>query len=248
LTTHENMGTIVRREREGPGVAVVRLLLPAGWLLAAVGYYGAWISHPTSALTLSGGDMAEFVKFLPGVLDGSLRVHRQLFYLPPGAVVAGVALLAGARRLSYPLLLRLLAVGLAVPLSLQLLPPAWSPASLVTAEFRWQVLGLGVCWFLLAGFWLWGRAPARLVGGLTSLLALAAGGLSVWQFLTVKPAIAVVYGRSPAMGWGLVVSLAGLAIMAGSGAVLASAQPPQRKRPAQFAGTGYSAGVRSGRS
>ena len=69
--------------RTGSRLAVVRLLLPLGWLLAAIGYYGPWIAHATAALTLSGADMAEFVKFLPAVQDGTLAVARQLFYLPP---------------------------------------------------------------------------------------------------------------------------------------------------------------------
>jgi hypothetical protein len=195
-------------------LVAVRILLPLGWLLAAMGYWGPWISHPTAALTLSGVDMGEFVKFLPAVQDGSLHVVRQLFYLPPLVVVVSIALMVGLRRLRYAWPLRVLFLLFAIPVSLQLLPPAWSPASLMTGEFRVQTLALGLCWLLLAGFWLLGRLPPWLAGSLAAALALAALALSAWQFLLVKPAIDEVYGLPPLPGWGLALCLAGLATMA----------------------------------
>jgi hypothetical protein len=191
----------------------VRLLLPLGWLLAAVGYYGPWINHPAAALTLSGVDLGEFVKFLPGVVDGSLRVVRQLLYLPPLAVVASVALLIGAQRLRYPWPLRVLVLGLAVPVSVQLLPPAWSPNSLMSAEFRLQTIALGICSLLLGSFWLLGRLPPWLSGSVSAVLSVAAVGLSVWQFWAVKPEIDAVYGRPPAVGWGFYLCMTGLAVL-----------------------------------
>ena len=115
------LGKIDRETRSRRRLTPVRLLLPLGWALAAVGYFGPWIAHPTAALTLSGVDMGEFVKFLPGVLDGSLPVTRQFFYLPPWTVAVTVALLAGSRRLRYPWPLQLAFVLLALPVSLQLL-------------------------------------------------------------------------------------------------------------------------------
>jgi hypothetical protein len=196
--------------------------LPLGWVLGAVGYYGPWIAHLTVALTLSGVDLGEFVKFLPGVLDGSLPMVRQLFYLPPLAIVVSVALLIGSRRLSYPWLIRLLALLMAVPVSLQLLPPAWSPSSLMTTEFRLQVVALGICWLLLAGFGLWGQLPGWITSSLSVLLSLAAVTLSSWQFLEIKPAIDQVYGIQRPLapvGWGFFLCLAGLLLVA-AGSVL----------------------------
>ena len=219
-TEGRGLGRIDRSARSGSRLAMVRLLLPLGWLLAAAGYYGPWIDHATAALTLSGIDMAEFVKFLPAVQDGTLAVVRQLFYLPPVAVVVGVALLVASRRLAYPWPLRLLALILSVPISLQLLPPAWSPSSLATPEFRLQALALGLCWLLLAASWLLGRLPTWLSGPLTALLALASGVLPTWQLLLVKPQVDAVYGTAPSLGWGFFLCLAGLAIMALAGALL----------------------------
>jgi hypothetical protein len=171
--------------------------------------------------------MAEFVKFLPSVLDGSLRLVRQLFYLPPFAVSVSIALLIGLDSLHYSRIVRAIALLLAIPVSLQLLPPAWSPASLMTAEFRAQTLALGVCWLLLAGFWLYKRLPAWLMGSLSAVLCLLAIFLPGWQFLTAKPAIDAVYSIPPNPGWGLLVCLAGLAVVAIASAFLAlSAQSP----------------------
>jgi len=199
---------------------LARFLLPLGWLLAAVGYHGSWIAHKTAALTLAGSDMGEFVKFLPGVLDGSLRVTRQLFYLPPVAVALSVSLLAWSTSLSYSWLLRIIAVVFSVVVSLQLLPPAWSPASLITPEFRLQPIAIGVCWLALSGSWFLGRLPVRLTGPVSSGLAGLAGALSIWQFLAVKPAIDGVYGVPPAVGWGSMVCLVGLLVIAGASAAL----------------------------
>ncbi len=214
-----SLGQIDRATRAMRWLTLVRLLLPLGWALAAIGYYSPWITHPTSALTLTGADIGEFVKFLPDVLDGSLKVTRQLFYLPPFAAVISVALLIGSRRLRYPWPFCLSILILAIPVSLQLLPPAWSAASLTTTEFRLQTVALGICWLLLAGFWLLARLPSWLLGSLSSALSLAAGGLTAWQFLAVKSAIDEVYRTPPAVGWGYFLCLIGLAITAGTGTV-----------------------------
>jgi len=210
---------------------LVRLLLPVGWLLAAVGYYGPWISHPAAALTLSGVDLGEFVKFLPGVLDGSLKVARQSFYLPALAVVGSIALLIGARRLRYPWLLRLLVLGLAVPVSVQLLPPAWSPTTLMSAEFRVQTIALGICWLLLGGFWLLGRLPPWLSGSVSAVLSVAAMGFSAWQFWAVKPEIDAVYGSPPPVGWGFYLCMTGLAVLTAGSVILVLRTRSQGREP-----------------
>ena len=190
----------------------VRWLLPIGWVLGAVGFLGPWIGHSTAALSLSGVDMAEFVKFLPGALDGSLTLARQVFYLPPFAVTASLALLIHSDSLRYHRLVRALALLLAIPLSLQLLPPAWSPSSLITAEFRAQTVALVLCWLLLASSWLLRRLPTWLSSSVGALLCLSALLLTIWQYMVAKPAIDEVYGKVPANGWGLWLCLAGLII------------------------------------
>jgi hypothetical protein len=198
-----------------------RLLLPLGWVLAIVGYYGPWIAHKTAALTVTGPDMGEFVKFLPGVLDESPRVVRQLFYLPPVAVALSVALLAGNRSLGFSWLLRAVALASSVAVSSSLLPPAWSPTSLMTAEFRLQLIALGLCWLALTAFWFLGRLPIRLTGLACCGLAALAGALPAWQLLIAKPAIDAIYSTLPAVGWGCIVCLAGLAVLVSGSLALA---------------------------
>jgi hypothetical protein len=164
--------------------------------------------------------MAEFVKFLPGVLEGSLRLIRQWFCLPPFAVTASIALLIGSDNLHYAKAVRALGLLLAIPLSLQLLPPAWSPSSLLTAEFRAQTIALGISWLLLASFWLLRRLPSWLLGSLSAALSSIALVLPLWQFLIAKPAIDDVYSTPPGAGWGIFVCLTGLAITATASMIL----------------------------
>jgi hypothetical protein len=222
---------LVSPEREwAPALSVARLLLPLGWLLAAAGYFGPWIGHPTAALALTGVDLGEFVKFLPDVQSGAVPVTRQLFYLPPLAVVLGVALLVWAPRLRYGAVVRGAALALAVPVSLQLMPPAWSPASLMGAEFRLQMAALAVCWLALATSWLLGRLPAWLLGGAAALLATGALGASLWQMSVVKLSIDALYGQPPAPGWGLYVCSVGLAVMLVSGTMIAARGRRSRAR------------------
>lgn len=210
----ETVGIIAAGE-EGPlGQVVARVLAPIGWALAAIGYFGPWIAHETAALTLSGVDMGEFVKFLPSVLDGSLQVVRQLFYLAPVAVAFGIATLACSRQLHYPRILRILLLGLAIPVSLQLLPPAWSPSTLMSAEFRLQAVAMAILLLLLAGSCIWGRLSLRWLAVLNLCVALSAAVLTAWQFKVAKPAIDGVYSTVTSPGWGFYVCLGGLAAMA----------------------------------
>jgi hypothetical protein len=198
----------------------MRVLLPAGWVLATAGYFGPWIAHQTAALTLSGVDMGEFVKFLPSVVDNSLQVTRQFFYLPPVAVTVSIALLSGRDELGYPRSLRAFMLLVAIPISLQLLPPAWAPSILLTSEFRLQTIALGLCWLLLAASWLLGRLPSWLVGSLGTGLSLGALILSLWQFLVARPAISELYRTPPGVGWGVFLCLAGLALTAAASVVI----------------------------
>ena len=221
MSSQSNLGRLPRVEKADWRLEAVRWILPIGWCLAAVGFLGPWVSHPTAALALTGVDMAEFAKFLPGVLDGSLKLTRQWFYLPPFAITVSIALLIGSHSLHYSKLLRALGLLLAIPVSLQLLPPAWSPSSLMTAEFRAQTIALGISWLLLASFWLGRRLPAWLLGSLGAALSVIALVLPMWQFLIAKPAIDEVYGAPQGAGWGLLLCLTGLASTAAASALLA---------------------------
>lgn len=226
-----SLGQIDATSRRLRRLTIVRLLLPVGWVLASVGLFGPWIAHPAVGLTLSGVDMGEFVKFLPGVLAGTVTIHRQVFYLAPVAICVSIALLVSSRRLRLPWIAQALGIAIAIPTSLQLLPPAWSPSSLLTPEFRLQTLALGTCWLLLAGSWLLGSLSAWLVGSLSATLSLSALALTLWQFLITKPSIDEVYHAPPATGWGLPMCLLGLGIMAVGSLVFALRADARSRTP-----------------
>lgn len=220
----------LRSEAAGHQAAlVVRISLVLGWLVSAAGYLGPWIGHPTAALTVSGADLGEFVKFLPDVLGGTVSVSRQIFYLPAVATVVGIALMVATRKLAYPWPLRVLALSLGVFLSLQLLPPAWSKASLGMPEFRLQLVALGICWLLLAGAWALGGLPVRAAGTVAGFFALAAAGLAGWQLALVWPAALDVYQTSISVGWGFVLCMSGL-MLAACAHLLAAWIGPRRGR------------------
>jgi len=220
LDSQATLSKLAISTRSGRLLSVMRLLLPVGWVLAAVGYFGPWIAHQAAALTLSGVDVGEFVKFLPSVVDGSLAVTRQLFYLPPFAIVVSIALLSNLAELNYPWPLRAFMLLVAIPVSLQLLPPAWAPSTLLVAEFRLQTFGLGICWLLLAASWLLGRLTPWLVGALSAGISLGALTLPSWQFLVAKPAVNELYRIPPTIGWGVFLCLVGLALMTAASTVI----------------------------
>jgi hypothetical protein len=197
-----------------------RWALPVGWLLILLGYLGPWIAHATAALSLTGADMGEFVKFLPDVVAGTVSVSRQSFYLPPLLLVVSIALLANEPRLAFPLWIRVPTMVAGIFASLQLLPPAWFPTGLLTPEFQLQTLAIGISWVLLASFWWLRRLPSWLTAGTSALAAAAGFCLLLWQFLAIKASIDQVYSVQPRIGWGFGVSLAGLAVVAAASVLL----------------------------
>jgi len=128
-----------------------------GAALALIGVWVAWVPHRAAGLVLSGWDLAEYVKFLPGV-----SAIRELFYLPVWSASITLAILAAHLRtaqakesttvLNPPqedqsTLPSAIQAGLmltALGLMVALLPPY--PDLLTgyqSAEFRWRfILGL----------------------------------------------------------------------------------------------------------
>lgn len=192
----------------------VRVTLLLSWLALALGTFGVWICHKTAALSLSGPDLGELAKFLPAVQDGSMHLHRQFFYLPVVSLSASIALLIGSSRLRFPSWTRALALLLCALVSLQWLPPAWSPVSLRSIEFRAQVIGLLVSWLLLACYWFLARLPLSLSGSLAGSLALGSGALSMWQTWMIMREVSALYGSVPALGWGFWAAQIGLVLSA----------------------------------
>lgn len=194
--------------------------IPVGWgllagtLLGAVGAsFAPWVSRPPAALVLTAPDLAEFVKFLPEVRDGSLVVYRLLFLLPLFVYTAALPMIIYARRLAYPGWIRWPVLVLVIPLSLTLLPPVWSPGVLLSAEFRAQTVAFVLCLSLLvATRWL-GRVPLRPLTTLVAFCSVIAPALAFWQFFVVRGAVARAYASPVNPGWGAWALLVGLALI-----------------------------------
>ncbi len=191
--------------------AIVRWLLPASALLALVGYFGPWIPHRAAGLVVTGLDLGEYVKFLHPVRSGQIELWREGFYLPLVAVSGALSLHAYRRTPAYPWPVRIGLLLIATVAALNLLPPAWSPPLLRTAEFRTQTAGLLICLALVGTSPLLALLPGRAVAIVVLLLAMSALWLPIAYFLRVLPAIEAIYGRPLSPGWGPWAMGAGLA-------------------------------------
>jgi hypothetical protein len=189
-----------------------------GVALALIGYWGPWVNHKTAALVLSGLDMAEFVKLLPGVRAGTQFVISELFYLPPLCAALCLALMGSHRPWRYLLWTRVIMVMIAVALAIIVLPPyPFILQALGSDEFRRQFLMGAACLAAIGGALLYRRLPKAVGAGLLIALSLAGAIPPVWQFLSIRSALDSVYGQPIHIGWGLWLMAAGFLIVAGLG-------------------------------
>ncbi len=196
------------------------LSLAVGLLCTALGYWGAWLPHRAAALAILGLDLAEYVKFVPEVRSGSIVIRREVFYNPLITLALGLILLGTLRAVKLPRGVRVGLVLLAVPVALSMLPPAWTPASLRTPEFRPQTT---VMLLLLAAVplapWLYRYGPDPVRGLVLLVLAMlpipAIGG-----FLRLLPALERLYNRPLQPGAAVYLTGVGAALLAVAGLLL----------------------------
>lgn len=194
---------------------VVRWILPLLLLLAFAGYVGAWVDHKVAGLVITGLDLGEYVKFLTPVRQDAVSLWREGFYLPLVAVSLTASLIAFRVELRYPWVVRAGLLALAVVASLNLLPPAWTPTRMMTAEFRQQAVALGVCLMAMACSPLLALLPHRLVAVGVVALSSAAILIPMRQFFAVLPAISELYRQPLLPGWGVYLCTASLLALAG---------------------------------
>ncbi len=168
-----------------------RWLLLAAGLLTLVGYFGPWIGNPAAGLVVIGLDMGEYVKFLPSVLDGSVTLWREGFYLPLVTVSLAMSLYAFRPELCYGWPARAILVALSIITALNLLPPAWTPQRLLTPEFRQQTIAIGLLLSATALSPFLALLPRKVPGTVIALLALA----SAW---VPSPGLSCVFCRTSA--------------------------------------------------
>ena len=197
---------------------MMKRLAPLGIALALIGYWGPWVNHKTAALVLSGLDMAEFVKFLPGVRAGAEPMIRELFYLPPLAAALCLALTGSNRPWRYPLWARAIMVIIAIALAVTVLPPyPFILQALDSDEFRRQFLMAAGCLAIIGGTLLYRRLSRAIVAGLLIVISLAGAIPPLWQFFSIRSALDSVYGQPINIGWGLWLTVAGFLVVAGAG-------------------------------
>jgi hypothetical protein len=211
---HIDKGTTFSSNRLTDLKVIGRWILLGGLLLAAVGAsFAPWVIRPPAALVLTAPDLAEFVKFLPEVRDGTLTVHRLWFLLPLFVATLSMPMVIATHQLDFPCWARWPILAIAISLSLTLLPPVWSPSVLSSAEFRLQTVASLLCLSLVAvSRWL--RAiPIRPLAWPLIPLSLAAPGLATWQFITARNAIARPYNSPITPAWGMWTTLTGFALV-----------------------------------
>jgi hypothetical protein len=190
--------------------AASRWLLPIALAAIGAGYVAPWVNHSTAGLVVSGLDLGEYVKFLPAIRHGQVVLWREGFYLPLLALSLGCSLYVFSPRLRYPFWLRGLLLALSIVAIGNFLPPAWTPARMLTPEFRQQAAAILVCAVALVASPLLGRAPGLVSAAAITGLAIAAAWTPVHGFLRVLDGIAELYRQPIQPAWGLFVMCAGL--------------------------------------
>lgn len=190
-------------------------------LLALVGYFGPWINHRVAGLVIIGLDLGEYVKFLVPVRSGQISVWREGFYLPLVTVSLALSLSAYRDRFAYWWPVRSVMLLVAAVAALNMLPPAWGPPLLLTAEFRLQSMAIGVCLVIILFSPFMALLSRWISSGIVVTLSLVAIWFPVRDFLRVLPSIRELYHNPVEFGWGIYVMVLGLIIL--SGAILYAA-------------------------
>lgn len=198
----------------------LRWFLPLGALLTLAGYFGPWINHNAAGLVITGLDLAEYVKFLPEMLAGRLSVWREGYYLPLVAVSLTLSLHAFDPRLKYHWLGRGLVLTVALIAALNLLPPAWTPQRMLTAEFRVQALALAVLMGCVAVSPFLALVPAWIRGPVVAIVSAAAIWFPVRGFIRILDDVGFLYNHPQTPAWGMTAMIIGLSILAAAGLIL----------------------------
>jgi hypothetical protein len=224
-TGHDSSRAHQATTPEQLGLIKVRLLsyvLLACTCIAATAYWAPWVGHPTAALTLSGQDMGEIVKFLPAMQPDPLRVWREVFYLPPLLSALSLVLLASNASMPYPRWVRLGALLIAPLVLGGLLPPAWGhPRDLLSAEFRLQGMAYAAGLLAVLVHGLFRHLEVRPLTLTVSIVSVAAIGPGQWAFWGCLPRLWEAYGSpTVSLGWGIWLEIGAWLAVGLSGAML----------------------------
>ncbi len=192
---------------------ISRWLLALGLLLTGIGgAFAPWIWREGVALQLTAPGLAEFVKFLPEIRTGQIQIERLFFLLPLFLAMLALPVLAENKTLAWPTWLRWGLRLVVIPLALASLSPVWTPAILLTPEFRLQTLlatvaiGLALIAPLLKSLPLKIGGVLLLGGGIAALI------LPGWQFSLIQPAMVEAYHEPVVLGWGWWLTAGGIVL------------------------------------
>ncbi|HEY4579539.1 MAG TPA: hypothetical protein VIG89_00770 [Candidatus Acidoferrales bacterium] len=193
---------------------------PRLWaIVALIGYWSPWLTHPAASLRLNGYELSEWVTFLPGVRDGSESFGRLSFLVP----LAGLALLLSiaAARYSRPhtrrrwipplpaSLFEWCLLMLALLCNVAVFPPyPYLLTAYKEAEFQAQFFIAGALPF---GILLTLYLPAELNDLVQICLAGLGGAYGLWALLAVQPVASELLNAPWAIGIGWLAMLAGFA-------------------------------------
>jgi hypothetical protein len=197
----------------GAQPTLLRWLLVGGAFLTLTGYLGPWVDHPVAGLVILGLDMGEYVKFLPTVRTGETSIWREGFYLPLVAVSLNLSFYCFDRQLDYPWWVRAILLAVAGVAALNLLPPAWTPARLLTPEFQMQTSALLLCLAAIGFSPLLALLPRWLTSVIGCLLCLTAIWFPGRDFLLLLSSITELYRHPLIAGWGIIVMAGGLLLL-----------------------------------
>jgi len=192
------------------------LSLARGWLwiigglLTLAGYFGPWIDHPAGGLVITGLDLGEYVKFLPQVRSGQISLWREGFYMPLVAVSITFNMQVFRSQWRYHWVIRSILIAGAIIAALNMLPPAWTPDRMMTAEFRWQAIAIGICLATMAFSPFLALLPITFCTICIGVLALSALWFPIRNFLQIMDPISQLYNQPQSPGWGLYVMGIGL--------------------------------------
>lgn len=193
--------------------ALYRWLLPLAAILILAGYFGPWVPHRVAGLVVTGLDLGEYVKFLPTVRGGQVTLWREGFYLPLVVVSLALSLAAFRPQWRYGWPMRILLLVIAGIAALNLLPPAWGPATFTNPEFRQQIAALALCLGAAAISPFLSLLPRWVGSSIVLLLSLTALWFPLRDFLRVLPTIREIYSEPLPIGWGVYVMTLGLLLL-----------------------------------
>ncbi|MDY6877793.1 MAG: hypothetical protein SWK90_16550 [Chloroflexota bacterium] len=193
-----------------------------GLVLAITGYFGPWVGHQTAALTVTGFELAHLTR-----LQGAPASLAPDLFLTP--LVAAAILLGLLPNQATNKLTRHLPTLAAALLLLAALPPY---QFIREPQYRGQLALAtgGLVLVLLTP--LARRLPRRAWAVLVALLPLAGVAPALFQFALLRPLIVALYNRPLSLGWGLVICIAGFALLLAYGILnLYPPTPPETRTP-----------------